>query len=436
MRLRIATFNVENLAARNSYGPVERPETAPALSLFDFPEAETRDTVQASVAVAVEDDKRELTGLAIAETRADILALQEIDNLGVLQAFFANYVHRVSDTTYGHFKLVNGNDPRGIDVAFAARRDLVDSSCVKARSYHETTFGELGLHTPALEARGIGADALVFNRDCLEVTLDLGEADLTMFLCHFKAKSYRKDGSETTLDIREAEAKAVRRIVENRFGEAWCDANWIVAGDLNDLRSRILPGGAVAGCTATPIDVLFDDFGFNVMDALPEAERWTYFHRDKSNPEAGVQEEHVQLDYLLLSPALAAANPKPHVEVLRRGLPYRVPLDPAVPDRSIAYLSSRNDRYPRVGWDRPKASDHCPVVVELEIPARTSSPAKRGRGTARSAVEGATTRPVPGATHEAAEPKASARKPASTGAVAARSSASGGPPPPLRGGGC
>jgi endonuclease/exonuclease/phosphatase family metal-dependent hydrolase len=185
MRLRIATFNVENLAARNSYGPVERPETAPALSLFDFPEAETRDTVQASVAVAVEDDKRELTGLAIAETRADILALQEIDNLGVLQAFFANYVHRVADRTYSHFKLVNGNDPRGIDVAFAARRDLLAEGAVRARSYHETTFGELGLHTPELEARGIGADAFVFNRDCLEVSLDLGEADLTLFLCHF-----------------------------------------------------------------------------------------------------------------------------------------------------------------------------------------------------------------------------------------------------------
>ena len=51
MRLRIATFNVENLAARNSYGPVERPETAPALSLFDFAEPETRESVQADLDV-------------------------------------------------------------------------------------------------------------------------------------------------------------------------------------------------------------------------------------------------------------------------------------------------------------------------------------------------------------------------------------------------
>jgi hypothetical protein len=123
---------------------------------------------------------------------------------------------------------------------------------------------------------------------------------------------------------------------------------------------------------------LFQDFAVDAMQALPEGERWTYFYRDASGPDGGMVEEHVQLDYVLLSPALAAANPRPTVEVLRRGLPYRVPLDPAASDRSIAYLSSRNDRYPRVGWDRPKASDHCPVVVELDIPLRGSSAARRG----------------------------------------------------------
>ena len=24
-------------------------------------------------------------------------------------------------------------------------------------------------------------------------------------------------------------------------------------------------------------------------------------------------------------------------------------------------------RYPRIGWDRPKASDHCPVVMDLRF---------------------------------------------------------------------
>jgi len=25
------------------------------------------------------------------------------------------------------------------------------------------------------------------------------------------------------------------------------------------------------------------------------------------------------------------------------------------------------ERYPRTGWDRPKASDHCPVVMTLDL---------------------------------------------------------------------
>ena len=271
MRLRIATFNVENLASRHSFGPRERPETAPALSLFDFPQAETREQVEASVAVAIEDDKRELTALAIAETRADIIALQEVDNLSVLSAFFANYVHRISDIRYGHFKLVDGNDPRGIDVAFAARKSLVAADKVVVTSHHEASFAELGCYDEALKALGIEPGDRVFNRDCLEVALDLGEARLTLYLCHFKAVTAtgRTAGRDGTLALRQAEAKAVRRLIENRFGKGWRDANWIVAGDLNDFRARILAGGGVEAATPSSFDALLGDFAVDPAEALP-----------------------------------------------------------------------------------------------------------------------------------------------------------------------
>jgi endonuclease/exonuclease/phosphatase family metal-dependent hydrolase len=366
MRLRIATFNVENLGSRHSFGPKERPDTAPALSLFDVAEAEMRESVQRSVAVALEDDKRELSALALADLRADILALQEIDNLGVLQAFFANYVHRLADIRYGHFKLVDGNDPRGIDVAFAARLDLIEARKVRAISHHEATFGELGCHEGELERFGITPDDLVFNRDCLEVLLDFGDRQLAVYVCHFKAIADREDGRAATLPIRRAEARAVRRIVQDRFGEGWPEANWVVAGDLNDFSEQILPGGRVVAAGPSGLDDLLDGFAVNPVAALAPTERWTLFHSDCSATEP--HQEHVQLDYVLLSPALAAANPNPRVEILRRGLPYRVPTDPAAPDRSIGFLSTRADRYPRTGWDRPKASDHCPLVVEIEIP--------------------------------------------------------------------
>jgi endonuclease/exonuclease/phosphatase family metal-dependent hydrolase len=368
MRLRIATFNIENLASRHSYGPRERPETAPALSLFDFPDPGTREMVEASVAVAIEDDKRELTALALAETRADIIALQEVDNLSVLHAFFANYVHRVSDIRYGHFKLVKGNDPRGIDLAFAARKSLLEEDQVRVESHHEASFAELACYDKALREVEIGPGDRVFNRDCLEVSLELGQAELTLYLCHFKAvtSAGRTAGRDGTLALRQAEAKAVRRLIEKRFGEGWRGANWIILGDFNDFRERILPGAETESARPSSFDVLLQDFAINPVDALPPGERWTSFYR---SPDEG-REEHVQLDYVLLSPAIAEANPSLQVEVVRRGLPYRVPLDPAAKDRSMPYLATRADRYPRVGWDRPRASDHCPLVVEIDLPDR------------------------------------------------------------------
>ena len=374
MRLRIATFNVENLASRSSYGPRLRPDTAPALSLFHFAQAEARENVERSVAVALEDDKRELTALAMAECRADILALQEVDSLDVLTAFFSNYVHRVSDLRYGSFKLFHGNDPRGIDIAFAMRKGLTRPDAVSFRTHHAATFADLGLYTDDLEEFGIAPSDRVFTRDCMEVAIDFGDRDLTLFICHFKAIADYGGGRAGTLSLRRAEADAVRRIVERRFGEGWRSQNWIIAGDLNDFRERITLGGEVQQTSPSGLDGLFDDFAVDPLATLATTERWTYLYRDLVEAEEIVIEEHVQLDHVLLSPALAAANPEPQVEILRRGLPYRVPLDPAAADRSIGYLATRGDRYPRVGWDRPKASDHCPVVVEIEIPSRPLTP--------------------------------------------------------------
>ena len=369
MRLRIATFNVENLVSRNVYGPKARPQTAPALSLFDFADPVMRAQAQASVAVSLEDDDRRATALAIAETRADLLALQEVDNLGVLAPFLANYVHAVSDIRYGHLRLIGGNDPRGIDCAFAARKGLVDSEkAVSARSHHEATFGGLDVYEDALSAFRIAPEHRVFNRDCLEIGLDFGDRTLTLFICHLKSMGVPPHGRDATRILRRAETRAVRRIIERRFGEGWREANWVIAGDLNDYRYRIGPGGVIEDTLPSGIDGLFEDFAVDATATLPRNDRWTLYHRELLDD--GPVEQHVQLDYILLSPSLAAANPDPKPEIIRRGLGYRTPLDPNAADRSIGYLATRADRYPRIGWERPQASDHCPVVVEIDIPAR------------------------------------------------------------------
>ncbi len=371
MRLRVGTFNVENLVTRRRFEGSQRfGDTAAAMSLFNFPQADQRAAVEQSLAVALEDDKRQMTALAMAEGAADIWCLQEVDSLASLQAFFANYVHRISAHRFGHFAVVDGNDRRGIEVAFAARRDLVSIQGVTVTSHAHVTFRELDVHNRDLANAGIAPDDRVFNRDCLMVELAWAGRQLTLVLCHLKSMNNgADDGRAATLPVRRAEALAVTRIVKAHFGAGWREANWIVAGDLNGFRHGLGPGGEITDEGASGIEPLFDNFATDPFETLPAHERWTHFRRWWSESEGSLREQHMPLDYLLLSPALAKANPDPRIDIIRRGQPYRVPLDPRTHDRSIGYLSTTGDRYPRVGWDRPKASDHCPVVIELHIPA-------------------------------------------------------------------
>lgn len=370
MKLRVGTFNVENLLTRHRFENGGRIDTSAAMSLFHFPRADQRDAVERSLAVALEDDKRQMTALAIAEAQADIWMLQEVDSLASLQAFFANYVHRTADHRYGHFALIDGNDRRDIDIGFGARRDLLAPQAVRVVSHKDLSFGQAGAYDPLLARFGIRPGDRVFARDCLAVELSFGDRSLTLFGCHFKSMNNgRDDGRQETLPIRRAEALAVRHIVKAWFGASWREANWIVLGDLNGYRHGLGPLGELVDEGDSGIEPLLEDFAVDPIVHLPQHERWTHFRRYWSEAEQRLIDSHMPLDHILLSPALAAANPNPAMQMIRRGLPYRVPLDPREPDRSMARLATCSDRYPRVGWDRPKASDHCPLTIDLIVPA-------------------------------------------------------------------
>lgn len=375
MRIRLGTFNVENLVMRHAFAPpgrgdfANRGDSDAAMSLFHFPRPGEREAVERSLAVMLEDDKRQATALAIAEGNADIWLLQEVDSLASLQAFFANYVHRVADHRYGHFTLVEGNDRRGIDVGFTMRRDLAASQAMTVHSHAQATFHDLGVYDDDLAAMGRKTHDRVFQRDCLEIEIDFGKTTLTIFGCHFKSMNNGKEnGREATLPLRRAEAKAVRRIIQQRFGAGWREANWVIAGDLNGYRHGIGPEALQVDEGPSGIETLTDNFAHDVMLGLAPHERWTHFRRWWSDMEGRLLERHMPLDAILLSPALAAANLHVQVDLVRRGLPYRAPLDPRASDRSIAALATTTDRYPRIGWDRPKASDHCPMVAVLNLP--------------------------------------------------------------------
>ncbi len=369
MSLRIATFNIENLMNRFDFsGFKNNLNQDRALALYEIrDEAEYR-MLESARSVALADDARQLSALAIAATRADILCLQEVDNVEALNAFEYGYLFKMIGAGYREKYISAGNDGRGIDVAVMTRPQTAHGEpieFVRMTSHAHVTFSDLGLHTPELAMSGIQAHERIFRRDCLELDLRIGGRPITIYNVHFKSMGGGRNGlsgREVSMPVRMAEARAVRRIIEGRFGrERAGDKLWAICGDINDYRERIvISGDAFSGHrfervteTDSPLDVLTaGGLCENVVERLPELERWTLYHT------RGPQERHLcQLDYILLSRRLAETNAQALPQIIRNGQPYRT----IFPD------GQEVERYPRTGWDRPKASDHCPVAITVDI---------------------------------------------------------------------
>jgi len=369
MALRLATFNVENLMTRFDFsGFKNQTRQDRVLKLFEMrTELDYRRMEEARV-IAETDDTRQMSALAIADTDADIICLQEVDNLAALEAFEYGYLYRMVGNGYRQKFLVEGNDSRGIDVGVLMREQTRTGEkieLIEIKSHAALTYQELQVFDPALAAVAQPSDR-IFKRDCLQMDLLIGGKPLTLFVVHFKSMGGNRDGLDgrlSTMPVRVAEARAVRHLIEARFGkDGAASANFVICGDMNDYQERIqIVGNRRQGYSfehkaeaESALNVLSaDGFVINPMLRRDVMDRWTLYH------SRGPQEQHLcQLDYIWLSPALANANAARVPEIIRGGQPYRTVFPPGL----------EVDRFPRVGWDRPKASDHCPVVIELDLP--------------------------------------------------------------------
>lgn len=257
-----------------------------------------------------DETAKQITAQAIREVNADVIALQEVESLPVLDRFNLRYL---GGLRYKHRIVIDSHDPRGIDVALLSRYPLTS-----IRSYrHE---------------RNAANTASLFSRDCLEVHIDIDGKELTLFVNHFKSMV---GGRDATRVKRVEQAQRVAEVISEQWHETGYEGNYIVLGDLNDYPSH-----------DTSLHVLLAHEGLvNVIDRLSKDEQWTHFY-------AGGNEYH-QLDYLLLSSSLANHNPS-SPQVMRMGLPYRAE-------------RYSGQRFPHVGEDNPKASDHAPLFMDIQL---------------------------------------------------------------------
>ncbi|MDD9717584.1 hypothetical protein PVW48_12555 [Dinoroseobacter sp. PD6] len=373
-KFRLCTFNIENLFTRFNFSGFSDPDAARYLSPIvqfygdygddDLSKFAAFKRMVETAAIAQDDDKRQQTALAIAEADAHLYCLQEVDGFDPLTRFLEAYVKKTMGESFHNRVLHEGNDPRGIDVAAISVRRFPfysrSHAWLTGSVIDNTETGRALLDAyPLARARARSLrSARVFRRDCLELVVPVGDGTLTLYNCHFKSMGGRN--AEKSLATRQTEAILVRELITRKFPDPAAGL-WAICGDLNDalsyrfvssvrqadgsfaesLRDRPPSGEDASGVAP----LLEDGFGINLVAALPEAARWTHYY-------AGGRSK-TQLDYVIASPALAA-RVRSIPEIIRTGMPQRVPnLD--------------TPRYPRIGWDRPKASDHCPVVVEFDI---------------------------------------------------------------------
>ena len=255
------------------------------------------------------------------DLKADVLCLCEVEDRRTLQDFNDGMLGGL----YPYNVLIEGNDPRGIDVALLSTFPI---GAVRTNIFTKDPFDKL----PS------GAPAGLFSRDCLEVEIELpGAAPITVLCNHFKSKS----GDETASDPKRLrQSREIAKLLKSRYQAA--NGTWrrqvVIAGDLNESAARNGQNGSKLEGLKSSIDPLLKVPGLHdaLGSRLPIGKRFTY--------EFAGQKQ--QIDYLLLSSQL----------------------NQAVTQCGAVYTGRFTDGINGILEPLAAASDHAAIWVDVKIP--------------------------------------------------------------------
>lgn len=231
----VATFNTENL--------------------FDSADDPGRDDADATLAPDALAAKLQKIAATLAGPLGlpTIVALQEVENLAVLEQLAA---HPLLGGRY-EARLLEGNDPRGIDQGLLVERERVEIlELTNASPCSPVAVGD-GQRGPCPEG-----EFLLFDRPPLIAHLRVdGSRTLYLINNHFKSKV---DGEEQTRPRRVAQARFVAALVR-QLQSASPEAEILVVGDLNDYEE------------SPTLDALLGEAPLvNLWETVPPTERYAY----------------------------------------------------------------------------------------------------------------------------------------------------------------
>lgn len=313
-KIKIASFNCENLFIRYKFSSKLSDKKKDEAVKNGF-------IIDTFMFQRITDKEKAITAKAIKETKADIIGLIEVENMDTLKNFCTQYLKE-----YKYKALIDGNDPRLIDVALISK----------------IPFDNIVTHqTMKLE----GQSKPVFSRDCLEVNFTISGKPFTVFVNHFKSMLDKKaktsaEGRANTAPKRKSQCKAMLKILKDKYSGSPGNHPWIVLGDLNDYNDA-----------KTSLSALYQSpWMVNLLEKeLPAVENWTHYWDSAKVP---VAERYKQIDYLFPSKSLyKKLIGKP--EIVRKG----------IITKATKY---QGPRFPDV-TDKIGASDHCPISAVFNL---------------------------------------------------------------------
>lgn len=323
MAISLGTFNVNNLFSRYNFDlqaevPDLKEGTVTIAKIKTIVEkAEQKEIDYRGIGLHRKDaEERKRIAQRIMAMNLDVLCAQEIEDIDTLRYFVTNELKGF----YRHIMLIEGNDPRLIDVAVLSKYPI-----------GAATTWQTATHPKASGER-------VFSRDMLQVEI-LNQAGterlFTVFVNHLKSKfvPFTQDqeaGAKAADARRQLQAETIARIVANVTRP---NSAFAIVGDMNDTPVANVLSPFVANSQLNLVNGLaraVETRPAPPSSSPPEHSLWTHRFKPSGQPA-----RYELFDHIWLSPSLAA---------LQTG----------------AFI----DRRTKMGGD---GSDHDPAWVTLDI---------------------------------------------------------------------